>query len=193
MHDSRLIEDLRLLSPPDFRWVGWGAALGIVLLLAWRWWRGRLHRQQGLTSVATPDRLRAAWEEAMRALEALGARLDPEASRQYGIEVITVLRRYVEARFEVSAPRLTTLEFLAWVQGLKVPPVDRDQSLERFLAGCDWMKFGRARATGEELRAMHALAVAFVVETRPVGSGIGSDVGVEAAARGAASALGGPG
>lgn len=180
MRDSRLIEDLRLLSPPDHQWILWVLVLGLLTVLAWRWWH-RTRASAGTPTSEVVDPLLVAWEEAMRELERLGARLEPEHSRRYGIEVTDVLRRYVERRFGLRAPRLTTLEFLEWVRQDGHMGHAQGEGLGRFLGACDWMKFGRAVAGGDELRGMHGDAVAFVLETRPRSAG---EVGEPAEASG---------
>ena len=90
-----------------------------------------------------------------------------EHSREYGIQSTGVLRCYIEARYLLPAPRLATEEFLIEAGKSPALPADHRASLGRFLELCDLCKFGRAVASAEELRQLHAAAVAFVLASRP--------------------------
>lgn len=165
MTETNLIEDLRLLSPPDLRWLVWLALVALGATAALGIWR-RLARRP-----APPDRGGASettpWEDALAALERLAPLLRPEASRDYGMEATGVLRRYIECRYGLHAPRLATEEFLAAAAGSEALPRVHRESLGRFLGGCDLFKFGRFTGTPEELRGLHAAAVDFVLASRP--------------------------
>ncbi len=166
MRDTNLIEDLRHLMPPDWSWVLWlGAFVAMTAVMA-MWWSS--HRRRRLTvRPPSPDAALAAWEEAMRALEHLSALLVPEESRAYAVGSTGVLRRYLERRHGLHAPRLTTEEFLDAACQTPVLPAEQRAALGEFLGGGDLMKFGRAVAEADELRQLHEAAVAFVLATRP--------------------------
>ena len=161
--DPHLVEDLRQLHPPDYRWLLWIAAVGLVLLPALWLWRRRRHTRPA----PSPESLPSAWEEALQALDRLLPLLQPDRSREYGIGATEALRRYVERRYGLHAPHFTTLEFLAHAStGTGLAAAQRD-TLQRFLGHADWMKFGRAVADMSELEAMHETAVQFVLASRP--------------------------
>ena len=166
MRDTNLIEDLRPLHPPDFTALIWGCAVLVVVTgaaMAYaRWTRKRI-----TLALPSVDEALAAWEEAMRELERCSTLLRAEASRQYAIAATGVVRRYLERRFGLHAPRLTTEEFFLAVQVDENLPGPHRESLRRYLTLCDLMKFGRAVAESAELQQLHQAAVSLVVESRP--------------------------
>lgn len=170
MSGTDIIEDLRRLAPASYGWLLGLAALAIgVVLLKRAFWRRRLI--EGIPSVAVQAGV-SAWDVALAELERLAHLLRSDRSRDYSIAVTTVLRGFVEARYGLQAPRLTTEELLA-VAGAsaELPDADR-RDLGGLLELCDLCKFGRSVASVEELRELHVAAVAFVLRSRP---GVGGD------------------
>lgn len=166
MTETNLIEDLRLLTPPD-RTGLWLAVLAVGLVIAgFLFWR---RRGGGLpVAEALAEATRPSWELALAELEALTPLLRPERSRDYGLASTAILRRYLEARYALQAPRLTTEEFLvAAATSPKLAPEDQ-RGLGHFLALGDLFKFGRFTATSVELQELQGAAVAFVLRSRPV-------------------------
>jgi hypothetical protein len=166
MRDTNLIEDLRLLHPPEGGGAIWAAAAFVLLAGAGLWWAWRRRNRVTLAPPSADEAL-AAWNEAMREIERCSALLRAEASRDYAIAATGVVRRYVERRFGLQAPRLTTEEFFAAVRGQGVLAVAHQESLGRYLTLCDLMKFGRAIAESAELQQLHQAAVRLIVESRP--------------------------
>ena len=138
------------------------AVFGILLILALR----RQARSTHAPALGMPD-APAPWGWALTELERLTLLLRTDRSREYCIAATGILRRYVEARYGLRAPRLTTEEFLA-VAGTSdaLPAADR-QDLGRFLRLCDLCKFGRYVAGVGELQELQAAALAFVMRSRP--------------------------
>jgi hypothetical protein len=163
MKDTNLIEDLRHLSPPDLR--VWLVLVGLVILglAALRFWSRRSTRQPSQPQEAGA----APWETALMELERLIGLLRPEASRDYAIAATTILRRYVEQRFQLHAPRQATEEFLAAATRSDALSPEQRAALGRFLACGDLFKFGRFTAATGELAALHEAALAFVQDSRP--------------------------
>lgn len=163
MMDTNLIEDLRRLAPPDYRWLTVVvSALALLLVGVWLW---RRFRGSSLVSgaVSTAVLARAPWETALAELERLTALLRPEASREYGIAATAVVRTYIEQRYRLQAPLLATEEFLrAASRAAELPPEHRPH-LARFLEHCDLFKFGRYQASAGELGDLHAAAIQFVM------------------------------
>jgi hypothetical protein len=163
--DAELIDDLRLLEPPEpFRINPWmlAAAVGVLLLL---WFFIRyLRATRGARAQA--HAAQQAYTDALEDLERLFALVDREESRPYAIKSSAIIRRYIETRFELSAPRRSTEEFLVEAQqSPKLPPAHQE-SLREYLRICDLLKFARTLANRSELTQLHEAAVHFVKETR---------------------------
>ena len=160
---TNIIDDLRLLepwtAPPPWAWVL--LALGVVVAWVIRRRHAARRAAQGAPAVAA-----LAHEEALAELEKARALLVPENSRPYGIAVSGIVRRYLERRFGIVAPRRSTEEFLIEAAAsAKLEPAHRPL-LAEFLGCCDFLKFARARAELAELEAQHQAALRFVTETR---------------------------
>ena len=88
-------------------------------------------------------------ERALRELEALLARGLPGRDRfkDYYVELTMVVRRYVERRYAIRAPKLTTEEFLSAARGNPAFPGPSVAPLGAFLEAADLVKFAGADAT----------------------------------------------
>ena len=164
---EQLIDDLRLLEQPEpFRINPWLAAAVIAGLLL-LWWVARWRRA---TRGAREQKsaMEKAQEDALAALEKLFALIDREESRPYAQESSAIVRRYIEARFHLDAPRQSTEEFLEEVQRSPRLTPNHQQLLGEFLRVCDLLKFARTFANRDELKALHEAAINFVKETSPV-------------------------
>ncbi len=170
MRDTNLIEDLRLLHPPEVSAAVW-VFVALLLVAGAAVWLARRRRKRITPRPPSPDESLAAWEEAMRELERCSAWLRTEASRDYAIAATGVVRRYLERRFGLHAPRLTTEEFFVAVRVGDLLPEPHRESLGRYLVLCDLMKFGRAIAESVELQQLHQAAVNLVMDSRPLPSG----------------------
>jgi hypothetical protein len=153
IRDIRLPRHVPALQP-------WAAvAVGLVLLgaaafAAWRWGR------RGKFLHLLPH------EIALRELAEARRLMNPERAREYCFEVSNIIRRYVEERFQVHAPALTTEEFLrdlVEVQDTMLAP--HRILLGEFLLHCDLAKFAGWRYSMPDLEAMHAGARSFVQQT----------------------------
>jgi hypothetical protein len=113
------------------------------------------------------------WQTALAELEHLLPLLSHEHSRDYAIKATGILRRYIEARYLLEAPKLATEEFLLLVQDAASLSAEERATLQTFLGHCDLLKFGRYTAAGAELEKLHTAAVEFVVASRPVTSANG--------------------
>jgi len=146
-------------------WYAAGAALAalVALVLLWRWLRARRH----LVPALRPPR--PAHEVAADALRALRARQLPELGewKEFYTTLSGIVRRYLEDRFELRAPEMTTEEFLA--ETARGGALDGSQRtlLGGFLTESDLVKFARHVPTlGDSERALGA-AERFVDETAP--------------------------
>jgi hypothetical protein len=164
---TNIIEDLRLLEAPHpwpF-WVWLALASGAILIacLVVRYRRAQRNAPPRPTDPAV------AVKDALDELAAARTGMDPAQSRAYAILVSGIVRRYIEARFGIQAPKRSTEEFL--VEARQAAPLAGlyGQLLQEFLGCCDFLKFAQATADLPELEKLHAAAVKFVTETRQVG------------------------
>ncbi len=167
---AELIDDLRLLEPPNpwliYYWAG-GAI--VALLLLWLVIRGiRAWRRR--PRAVSARHIRAIQQEALASLQELFAMVEEGQGKAYAIESSAIIRYYVERRFNAGASRRSTEEFLHEAQHSSYLAPEHQELLGQFLACCDYLKFARGIASREELEELHAAAVQFVKETR-AGSG----------------------
>jgi hypothetical protein len=145
-------------SPPWLLWLGIG--LGVLLLAA------------ALALIATrrrPPRLvrLSASELAIKRLRRL-ARVQVKHerdSRRYHDFLATVLRGYLERRFELPARRQTTPEFLTRFTQAGLLPAPQQALLSEILQRCDLARFARLTASPEECQAVVDQAIRFVNES----------------------------
>jgi len=164
MNTTNLIEDLRLLSPPDY--AVWRAVAVLVVAVAGAFLLIRLRRSPN-DAVVPDNRGPAAWDLALAELERLTPLLQREHARDYAIASTRILRRYIEERYALRAPKLATEEFLSMCVDSPAIPQPHQASLKRYLEFCDLLKFGRFVAATSELVALHEAAVNFVLASRP--------------------------
>src|SRR5215471_10817030 len=105
-------------------------------------------------------------EIALQRLEEARRLMDPERAREYCFAVSNIIRRYVEERFHVHAPKLTTEEFLRELVEVRDTMLEPHRVLlGEFLQHCDLAKFARWRYAMPDLEAMHTSARSFVQQT----------------------------
>src|SRR5262249_36005948 len=99
-------------------------------------------------------------------LESMGLPQHGQAERFHTLLSDTV-RRYLELRFQLRAPRQTTAEFLDAMRNS--PQLDSGQRnlLRDFLERCDLAKFARAEYSTDECRNTADMARLFVDQTKP--------------------------
>jgi hypothetical protein len=132
-------------------------AAGLAALLG-GWFAVR--RRAGRIPAMEPD----VW--ALGELARVEALADAVAAERYHTLLSDVIRRYIEMRFGLRAPRQTTAEFLeAARQASPLTPSDQ-QMLRDFLERCDLAKFAQARPSPQACREVTALARAFIEQTR---------------------------
>jgi hypothetical protein len=162
---TNIIDDLRLLEAPQpLTLLQWLAIAGVLLAVAGAilWLRARARRG----SPPSPAVIQAAQEDALAELQKLRGQMTRENSRAYAIAVSGVVRRYLERRFGLLAPRRSTEEFLAEARASGRLDESHQRNLSDFLAACDFLKFARAIADAPELEQIHTTAVRFVTDTQ---------------------------
>lgn len=151
--------------PAPSRWLWWsaigagliggGAAMFFVL--------GRRRLQAQASGIEVPPHVKA-----LRALQRLRTAPRTTAAQvdAFYVEVSSVLRVYLEERFALRAPELTTEEFLLGLESGDQLARGHRAELERFLRQCDLVKFAAVVPGENEHLDTFALAQAFVESTR---------------------------
>ena len=163
---TELIDDLRIIEPPQSWLAQYGWVFALLALLIAGWWLICRRRAQRAAAAAA-DSAQQAQEDALAELERLFALIDQERSRPYAIESSAIIRRYLERRFELAAPQRSTEEFLAEARHSPLLAPAYQTLLAEFLQCCDLMKFARTFAKREELVFLQDAAIRFVRETAP--------------------------
>ena len=150
----------KLAPPPGPTWpwiVGSVAVIAAAAPFAWRLWAAARRRA----------RMRSAYDIAMSRLEALlGPREPGRDSEAFFVELSGIARHYLEDRFELHAPELTTEEFLA-VAGTSADLTgEQRHTLQSFLRQADLVKFARVVPSTREADTSVAIVRQFLDETR---------------------------
>ena len=112
-----------------------------------------------------------AYDRAMARLGRLRRTGLPEARAVDGwyVELSDIVRRYIEERFALRAPELTTEEFLLEAGRSADLKRAHRELLSDFLARCDRVKFARYNPEADESRDALGVAERFLSETRETG------------------------
>lgn len=160
-------EELRDIAPPvDLPFwtgakislaLGLGLLLLAGLLLALLSWSRRVRPAPPL-----PDPRQIA----LRALFGLRGAADGDMeARDFAAAVAEVLRRFLEAKYAVAAPKQTTEEFLVSARKTgKFPPAEISR-LRAFLTQCDVLKFAKGAATPADRHELLNIAESQVKES----------------------------
>lgn len=101
----------------------------------------------------------------LRSLEARGAPEDESADAWF-VELSAIVRSYLEHRYDIRAPELTTEEFLGVAARAPELTTAHRTQLSAFLERCDRVKFAGYRPDSNESIDTLAAARAFIEETR---------------------------
>jgi hypothetical protein len=159
--------DIRDVKPPVpaglWRWWVLGAALLAAAGIALVWW---MRRRPARPAVGPGPR--PAHEIALEALERLRQEWLPGKGRyeEYYVRLSGIARTYVEGRFGLRAPEMTTEEFLQSVVQAPELTAEQRELLRDFLTHCDLVKFARYQPSAEEAGQAFASAHRFVVQTK---------------------------
>ena len=142
------------------------AALVAALLVRWI----RRHRAEQ----AAPKPVPLPHEIAIAALQLLLERkwIEAENIEPFYIELSGIVRTYIEGRFNLRAPELTTEEFIRDATSSHHLSLDHQQLCTAFLEQCDLVKFAKHRPTQDDMRAAFTAAERLVKETIPAPSSI---------------------
>jgi len=151
--------------PRDYRllgWIGLGVALVLGAIAALAFW---LNRPRGAAAPPAPP----AHQVALAALARLRADRLVEQGRQeeFYVRLSAIVRAYLEARFHLRAPEMTSEEFLQAAQrDPQLSPPQRGR-LAQFLSEADLVKFARHHPAPDDAERAHDAARDFVAATAP--------------------------
>ena len=164
-------EELKDIKPPvDFPFNPWpfiflcaGFAIGFMGFLVYYFLR-KFKQKKLLVAAKDP------WDIARERLEAL-KKQDLAAQgnfQEFYVELSDIVRRYMEERFRIRAPEMTTQEFLWSLNNSSQLTNEHKLSLKDFLFSCDMVKFARYDPTSREAEESFDLACRLVQETKGV-------------------------
>lgn len=107
---------------------------------------------------------------AYEALTALRGRDLPQQGKlkEYYFELFSIVRQYLENRFSLRAPEMTTEEFLNYLRESKVLGESHKELLRQFLSHCDLVKFAKYGPAPREIEDSFRAAVRLIDETKEV-------------------------
>ncbi len=159
------IRDIRgPVGVPRRRGPIWLVAAGLLLVAAVVYLLARWSRS-GVP--ASQEVRRPAHQVALESLTALrrAALLEKGRQPEFYVRLSNIVRTYVEGRFRVRAPEMTTEEFLQAAQANRDLPAQYRSSLSDFLREADLVKFARHVPTVEQGEKAFDAAREFVAQT----------------------------
>lgn len=86
--------------------------------------------------------------------------------QEYYIELSNIVRHYLENRFSLRAPEMTTEEFLITIKDAKILSYEQKDSLRDFLSNCDMVKFAKYSPEETEINNSMQLAKHLIDQTK---------------------------
>jgi BatD DUF11 like domain len=107
-------------------------------------------------------------EQAYQELEALSVQnlIEKGEIKRFYQAISGILRRYIENRFGINAPELTTEEFLEALKTNTTFPLAYQNLLKIFLTHCDLVKFAAHHPTSEDIQNTLDSCKRFIEETK---------------------------
>ena len=171
--DSSLIDTIRDIKPPLYFKTSFLPFIILAsILLIWlivmlsRYIYEKFKKEK----LAPSKIIRPPHEIAYEALEALRAKDHPSFGRVkiYYSELSNIVRHYIENRFSIKAPEMTTEEFLFSVRESGKISGSHKNLLKEFLILCDIVKFAKHDSSASEMGASFNAAKIFVDETKAI-------------------------
>lgn len=163
MAPQDIVPPVALIAPRVPLWI-WIAAMVIGLALAGGlfWWLR--HRAKRL---APPPPPRPAHELALEALQRLQGDnlMDHQAIEPFYVRLSSILRQYIEWRFQLRAPEQTTEEFLADALASGGLIATHRDLLSSFLHQCDLVKFAQHQPDRSDMQNAFDSAKVFIEQT----------------------------
>ncbi len=159
------LRDIRgpVAIPGEWLWL-WLLSAGIFLVLLF-WLARHFSKRATPQPVVIP---KPAWETALLALQVLekAGLIGQGRAKEYYSSLSGIVRGYIEERFDVRAPEMTTEEFMEAIRHSEKLTTDQRGFLKDFLNASDMVKFARFAPSGDDMRQVMALARTFVEEVR---------------------------
>jgi len=152
--------------PRDYRPLVWLAAAVLAVLAAAAGLYYVLNRRRRAVAAIAP---RPPHEVALEALAKLHAARLAEAGRQeeFYVRLSDIIRTYLEARFHLRAPEMTTEEFLQVAQRDRQLSAAQRSALGAFLSEADLVKFARYVPAADDAERAYRAAREFVQSSAP--------------------------
>ena len=163
-------EDIRDIKPPIYFKTSYSflVIIAIIILLAALIFLlvfilRKLRKKSRESHVIKP-----AHQIAYEALRALRAKNLPSQGKikEHYYELSDITRRYIEDRFSVRAPDMTTEEFLFRLKNSSILTGTQNNLVEEFLGLCDIVKFAKYGPTRKEIDESFDAAKRLVDETK---------------------------
>lgn len=147
------------------------AAITVIVLVALL-----LRRRKKKEEIPTP--LQPAHEIAYIALRDLMKKdyLRAGKIKEYYFELSNIIRRYIENRFQLRAPEMTTEEFLFTIRDSEILSFEQKGLMREFLLHCDIVKFANYHPDEKEVELIYELAKRFVDQTKEAVKERGSEL-----------------
>lgn len=167
------MDDIKDVKPPinvpldaaDFLWWIVIAAVCVAAAIAYLLYKrfASAHKTSVPPPAAVPP-----WDIALEQLKALAAKnyLGQGLAKTYYIELCGIARHYLENRFHIRAPEMTTEEFLNYAQASGSLAEEHRALLGRFLQGCDMIKFAKHQPSIHDAHADFERVERLIKETR---------------------------
>jgi len=161
-------EELKDIRPPvplpeNFLWIfillGLLLLVGIIFLI-----RYYLSKKPAISKIEIPKK---PWEVALERLTALLQKdfIAKGYIKEFYFELGNIVRHYIEDRFLLKAPEMTTPEFLDHIKKHSPLSADHKLLLKDFLNCCDMVKFAKYGPTEKEVEDSIFAAQKFIKET----------------------------
>ncbi|MCK5083082.1 MAG: hypothetical protein KAR31_09280 [Candidatus Omnitrophica bacterium] len=127
-----------------------------------------LKRKKADVTKAEPVDTRSPWEIAYDQLAQLAKcpYLEEGRFKEYYSELSGIIRYYFENRFNIRAPEMTTEEFLLSLERSRDLKTEHKETLKKFMASCDIIKFAKHIPRVEEAEESFQFARQLVEETK---------------------------
>lgn len=151
----------KIVPPPPARWP-WVVGIVAVILIALPF------AIRGFLLWRRLARRRSAYDIASSKLQRLLKNPHPAAADidRFFVELSAIVRRYLEDRFDLRAPELTTEEFLDVCSASPDLGVDHQRVLRDFLRGADLVKFAHHVPSSQDIDASVSSVRRFLEDTR---------------------------